>query len=194
MRSPKVLVAAVLGASLFLSGCSMKYRMSPKDDTVILLPDNASASVTGHFLQSEGLVHWPPSYYWGENPMLWGSDVLGRTAPNRAVKNVKVGVDMNGFLAYLKSIVSWGGGLGFFFVTGIQPQFGGFDFVKLATGFVGWGIVQGALTFLLPDFYSVSVEGDYVESPSDLGKGGPANTPVTDPAAAAPAPAAEPAK
>jgi hypothetical protein len=176
MRSAKVLLVTALGASMALSGCSLKYRMSPNENTVIMVANNASASVKGHFTQSEGLVHWPPSYFWGENPVLWGSDVLGRVASNKAVSNVKVSTDLNGFLAYLKSVVAWGGGLGYFYISGIAPLFAGqsFDFGKFVFAFIGWSVVQGILTFLLPDFYSVSVDGDYVDPPANLGKGGPA--------------------
>ncbi|MBM3274651.1 MAG: hypothetical protein FJZ00_05840, partial [Candidatus Sericytochromatia bacterium] len=94
MRGAKVLLATALGASMALSGCSLKYRMSPNENTVIMVANNASASVKGNFTQSEGLVHWPPSYFWGENPVLWGADVLGRVASNRAVTNVKVSTDL----------------------------------------------------------------------------------------------------
>lgn len=219
MRSRTLVAAVALGTSLtFLSGCAAtKYRLSPKNDTVILVPEAASASVKGRFDNSELAWYWRPSEMWGESPYSYVSDVLGRTASNKSVTNVRVRLDKNGFIQTSKNTLGWVVG-GLFFLNQVgaawtsagqeaQAAVTSFDFSRIASaaggvgvavvvGAVGWNLIQWAADYLIPDLYGIGVEGDYVDPPVNLGKGdgGKMNTsapvPKADVApASAPAPA-----
>lgn len=210
MRSRSFVAAVALGMSLtFLSGCSAaKYRLTPKEDTVILVPEAASASVKGHFDNSEVAWYWRPSEYWGESPYSYVSDVLGRSAPNKSVTNVRVRLDKNGFVQTTKNTLGWVVG-GMFFLnqvgsawstagTEAQAAVTSFDFSRIAgaaggvgmalvVGAVGWNVLQWAADYVIPDLYGIGVEGDYVETPVNLGQGAPGRVDT-----AAPAPKANP--
>lgn len=222
MRSRSFVAAVALGTSVaFLSGCSgAKYRLTPKDDTVILVPETASASVKGRFDNAEMAWYWRPSEYWGESPYSYVSDVLGRSASNKSVTNVRVRLDKNGLVQTTKNTLGWVVG-GMFFLNQVggawstagqeaQAAVTSFDFSRIASaaggvgvalvvGAVGWNLMQWATDYLIPDLYGIGVEGDYVDAPTNLGKGttGTMNTSSPAPKAVpvpASAPAAAPAK
>ncbi|MBM3269880.1 MAG: hypothetical protein FJZ01_19785 [Candidatus Sericytochromatia bacterium] len=195
MLSRQLVATVALGSALaFSTGCSnLKYRLSAKDDAIIMIPESASASVKGKFENSEGAIYWRPSEYWGESPYSYVSDTLGRTVGNRPVTNVRVGLDKNGFISWLKSTGGWVFGLMFFFNqvssagSNAGSQFaqvfsGDFSAIGqsagtlgmgLLTGLIGWSVIQWGTDYLIPDLYGIKVEGDYVDAPANLAQGKP---------------------
>lgn len=148
----KLFFVAALGA--VLNGCAATMSLSPKDEAVILLPRNSTASITGHFERSETHTYWMHQAFNRDAPT--PMDVLARAAANRPVRNVTVTSSPD----WLRLTLKIAGGLGAWAMLSASPTTQPLG--PLAYLFV---------ILAVPDTAHYHVQGDYAEWPNPQGGG-----------------------
>jgi hypothetical protein len=147
------LLSFVAATSVLLAGCAPVMKLTPREGSLILLPRDSTASITGHFQREERHEY---SMLQGLRPEGFPSpmDVLARAAGDRPVRNATV-----------QSSLDW-------------PRFA----AKLAAGIGSWVLLHhlsphtqpyGPLAyvfvlFAVPDAQQYRVEGDFAEWPHNL--------------------------
>ncbi|MNL11994.1 hypothetical protein D3C87_1328530 [compost metagenome] len=139
-------LSRVLALTLLLTACAPTMRLSPKEDSLILLPENSQAKVTGHFKAEERRTYWLHQALSPEQPS--PVDLLARTAGNRPIRNVTIASSPDWFRYSLKVA----GGLGAWILLAVASP---------ATQPLG-PVAYFVALFGIPDVIQVQVEGDFV--------------------------------
>lgn len=140
-------------ATLMTTACAPMLRMSPNQDTVILLPESSKAVTTEHFRRRESQNMWLFA-----GPSVVPTDYLAQIAPNQAVRNVrfKQEIDYGRYFLTLALATAAGVATALYAPDDLKP----------------YGLlVYFGIGFLTPQQINTDIEGDIAEPPADLGQG-----------------------
>ncbi|GEM_PF-4692497 len=147
-------LSVIVALTLLLTGCAPMMKLSPREETLILLPQNSTASITGHFQKEERHTYWLLQGFSGTLPS--PTDILARAAGSRPVRNASISATPDWLLFALKFIGAIGAGTALAATPGVQPV-------------APWAYML--IIFGVPEATHYRVEGDFADGPSDLGKG-----------------------
>ena len=140
-------LSVVIVLVVMLSGCAPTMRLSPREETLILLSQNSTASISGHFQKEERHTYWFHQAFSSELPT--PIDTLARAAGNRPIRNVKITSSPD----WLHFTLKIAGGLGAWaLLTTASPA-------TQPYGPLGYFLVL----FAVPDVMQFQVEGDFAE-------------------------------
>ncbi len=182
------------------------YRVSPNDNTVILVAESASASIKGRLEEERVTFHWRPSEIMGSSPLSMPADLLAEKAGNRPVTNVRAKSDKVWYYSGPKGFIVWIAGAltaqAFFSSqtaasgAALNKAVTSLDFAGMASAlgsaagtavwalpasYLVWHYSEQLYDWAVPDLYSTKVWGDYVAAPANLGQGGAKTPTVTAP-------------
>lgn len=144
---------SVLALSVFMAGCATTMKLSPREEPLILLPQNSTASITSHFRQEERHTYWFHQAFSGNLPT--PMDTLARAAGNQPVRNATISSSPDWLLFHLKFAAALGA---WALVSVASPA---------AQPYGPWAYL--AVFFALPDAIHIQVEGDRAgESPAQV--------------------------
>lgn len=132
---------------VMVTGCAPMMRLSPREEMLILLPENSTASISGHFQKEERHTYWFHQAFNNELPT--PIDTLAHAADNRPIRNVKIASSPD----WLRLSLKIAGGIGAWaLLTSASP----------ATQPYG-PLAYFLVLFAVPDVMHFQVEGDFAE-------------------------------
>ncbi len=136
----------LLALSVLMTGCATTMKLSPREEPLVLLPQNSTASITSHFQHEERHTYWLHQAFSGDLPS--PMDTLARAAGTQPVRNATISSSPD----WLHFALKLAGGIGAWaLVSAASPS---------TRPYGVWAYF--AVIFAVPDAIRFHVEGDRV--------------------------------